>query len=84
MAAAVQTRTIVQVRTHAQKFQKRLARIFDKGEEEGAEAQLLSAVEVETESVGGRMRLKVDEGELRRLRKLHVLFSSTHGGYGKN
>ncbi|KAL3797410.1 hypothetical protein HJC23_010536 [Cyclotella cryptica] len=87
VAAAVQTRTVVQVRTHAQKFQKRLARMFDKcgGEgEEAAEAQILSAVEMETESVGGRMRLRVDEGELRRWKKLHVLFSTTHGGYGKN
>ncbi|KAL7519972.1 hypothetical protein ACHAWX_004724 [Stephanocyclus meneghinianus] len=85
VAAAVQTRTIVQVRTHAQKFQKKLARIFEKGGDgEESEAQLLSAVVMETESVGGRMRLKVDEAELRRLRKLHVLFSTTHGGYGKN
>jgi SHAQKYF class myb-like DNA-binding protein len=80
VAAFVETRTIVQVRTHAQKFQKKLAKIFDKPEGEVSVSDFNGA----TESVGGRMRLRVGEEELKRFERLHVLFSTTHGGYGKN
>ena len=84
IAIAVETRTIVQVRTHAQKFQKKLSKIFDKKEGEVSLEDAKGVVGGTTESVGGRMRLRVDEGELKRLQKLHALFSTTHGGYGKN
>lgn len=70
----------MQVRTHAQKFQKKLAKIFQKP----ADQVNVSDFNGVTESVGGRNRLKINEGELKRFEKLHVLFSTTHGGYGRN
>ena len=79
VAACVETRTIVQVRTHAQKFQKKLAKIFEKNSAEVTVSDFNGV-----EGVGSRNRLKVSEGDLKRFEKLHVLFSTTHGGYGKN
>lgn len=69
-----------QVRTHAQKFQKKLAKIFQKPVGE-ISASDFGAV---TDSVGARNRLRVDEGELKRFEKLHNMFSTTLGGYGRN
>lgn len=71
---------MLQVRTHAQKFQKKLAKIFEKPVDQVSVADFNGV----THGVGGRNKLKVTEGELKRFEKLHVLFSTTHGGYGKN
>ena len=79
VAACVETRTIVQVRTHAQKFQKKLAKIFEKNYGEVTVSDFNGV-----EGVGSRNRLKVSEGDLKRFEKLYILFSTTHGGYGKN